>query len=49
MAAVTVHSNFGPKKTESVTVSIVSLSICLEVMGPNGTGCHDLGFLNVEF
>ena len=38
MAAVTVHSDFGPKKTESVTVSVVSLSICHEVMGPDGTG-----------
>ena len=35
-----------PKKIKSVTVSIVSPSICHEVMG---TGCHDLHFLNVEF
>ena len=34
-----------PKKIKSVTVSIVSPSICHEVM----TGCHDLRFLNVEF
>ena len=34
-----------PKKINSVTVSIVSPSICHEVMGP----CHDLSFLNVEF
>ena len=33
-----------PKKIKSVTVSIVSPSIC-----PDGTGCHDLHFLNVEF
>ena len=32
-----------PKKIKSVTVSIFSLSICREVMGP------DLSFLNVEF
>ena len=32
-----------PKKIKSVTVSIFSLSICHEVMGP------DLSFLNVEF
>ena len=35
-----------PKKIKFVTVSIVSLSICHEMMGP---GCHDLKFLNVEF
>ena len=35
-----------PKKIKSVTVSIVSLSTCHEVIG---TGCHDLRFLNVEF
>ena len=33
MAAVTVHSDFGPKKIKSVTVSIVSPSTCHEVMG----------------
>ena len=49
VARVTVCSDFGPKKIKSVTVSIVSPSICHEVMGPDGTGCHDLGFLNVEF
>ena len=35
---------FGAQK-KSVTVSIVSPSICHEVMG---LGCHDLSFLNVE-
>ena len=35
-----------PKKIKSLTVSIVSPSICHEVMG---TRCHDLSFLNVEF
>ena len=34
-----------PKKIKSVTVSIVSPSICHELMG---TRCHDLSFLNVE-
>ena len=33
-----------PKKIKSITVSIVSPSICHEVMG-----CHYLRFLNVEF
>ena len=35
-----------PKKIKSLTVAIVSPSICHEVMGPE---CHDLSFLNVEF
>ena len=35
-----------PKKIKSVTVSIVSPSICHEV---TGNRCHDLRFLNVEF
>ena len=34
-----------PKKIKSVTVSIVSPSICHQ----DGTRCHDLWFLNVEF
>ena len=34
------------KLMKYVTVSIVSPSICHEVMGPR---CHDLSFLNVEF
>ena len=34
-------------KIKSVTVSIVSPSICHEVMGPDVS--HDLYFLNVEF
>ena len=33
------------KKIKSVTVSIVSPSICHEVMGPG----HDLSYLNAEF
>ena len=35
-----------PKKIKSVTVSIVYPSICHE---SDGTRCHDLSFLNVEF
>ena len=35
-----------PPKIKSVTVSIVSPSICHEVMGLE---CRDLSFLNVEF
>ena len=35
MAAVTVCSDLEPKKIKSVTVSIVSPSICHEVMGLN--------------
>ena len=35
-----------PQKIKSEIVSTVSPSICHEV---NGTGCHDLSFLNVEF
>ena len=34
-----------PPKIKSATVSTVSPSICHEV---DGTGCHDLSFLNVE-
>ena len=35
MAAVTICSDFGAIKIKSVTVSIVSPSICHEVMGPD--------------
>ena len=35
MAAVTICSDFGVPKIKSVTVSIVSPSICHEVMGPD--------------
>ena len=35
MAAITICSDFGAKKIKSVTVSIVSPSICHEVMGPD--------------
>ena len=43
MAAVTISVTLELKKIKSVTISIVSLSICNEVMGP------DLSSLNVEF
>jgi len=36
-----------PPNIKSLTVSIVSPSICHEVS--DGTRCHDLSFLNVEF
>ena len=35
MAAITICSDFGAQEKKSVTVSIVSLSIHHEVMGPN--------------
>ena len=35
MAALTICSDFGAKKIKSVTVYIVSPSICHEVMGPD--------------
>ena len=35
MAAVTICSDFDPKKTKSVTASIFPPSICHEVMGPD--------------
>ena len=35
MVAVTLHSDLEPKKIKPVTVSIVSSSICHEVMGPD--------------
>ena len=47
MAAVTIYSDLEPPEIQSLTVSIVSLSICHEVMGPDG--CYDVSFLNVEF
>ena len=37
MAAVTVHSDFGPPKIKSVTVSTFSPSIYHEVMGPDAS------------
>ena len=37
-----------PPKIKSDTASTVSSSISHEVMGSDGTGCHDLRFLNVE-
>ena len=45
MATVTICSDFRDQENKSLTVSIVSSSICHEVMG----GCHDLSFANVEF
>ena len=34
MAAVTIYSDFGAQEDKSVTVFILSPSICYEVMGP---------------
>ena len=45
MAAVPICSDFGAQE-KSVTVSIVSPSICHEVMGLDAT---DPSFLNAEF
>ena len=44
-AAVIILSDLEPQKIKSVTVSIVSLSV---LPRSDGTGCHDLSFLNVE-
>ena len=45
MAAVTISSGFAAQKLKSVTVSIVSPTICHEVKGLDAMIC----FLNVEF
>ena len=37
-----------PRKIKSATVSTVSPTICLWHFMSDGTGCHDLRFLNVE-
>ena len=44
MATVTICSDFGAPKIESVTVSIFFPSICHEMIG-----CYDLSFLHDEF
>ena len=46
MAEVDICSDFEPRKIKSITVSIVSPSVCDEVLGPQ---CRNLRFLNVEF
>ena len=38
-----------PKKIKPITISIVSPSMCHEVMGLDLTRCHDCSFLKVEF
>ena len=43
MAAVTIHSNFGAQENEIWHFSPTYLPLT------NGTGCHDLRFLNVQF
>ena len=47
MAAITIAGILESPEIKSVTVSIVSPSICHEVMGLDAI--YDLGFLNVEF
>ena len=37
MAAGNIYSDFGAQKVKSDTVSIVSPSMCHEVMGPDAT------------
>ena len=37
MAVVTICSDFGAQKVKSLSVSVVSPSICHEVMGPDAT------------
>ena len=46
MVAVTIHSDFWTQENK-VCHSFHCFPICHEVMGPDGTGCRDLGFLNV--
>ena len=46
MVAVTICSDFDPNKIKSLTVSIVSLAICHEVMQLDAM---ILVFLDVEF
>ena len=45
MAAVTVHSDFGAQ--ENKVSQFPLFPFCLQ--WSDGTGCHDLSFLNVEF
>ena len=47
MAVVTICSDFGAQGKKSVSVSIVSPSICHEVMEPDAKNV--LSFLNVGF
>ena len=35
IVAATIHSDFGAQENKIVTVSIVFVSICYEVMGPD--------------
>ena len=35
MAVVTVHSDFGAQENKFVSISIVSPSVCHEVIGPD--------------
>ena len=46
MAAVTIHSDFGAQKNE-----VCHCFDCFPIYLPlsDGTRCHDLSFLNVDF
>ena len=46
MAAVTIYSDFGAQKNK---VSHCFLCFPIYLPGSDGTRCHDLSFLNVEF
>ena len=46
MAAVTVHSDFGAPQNK---LCHCFLLFPVYLPGSDGTGCHDLSFLNVEF
>ena len=46
MVAVCICSDFGAQEKKSLTVSIVSPSICYVVMAPDAM---TLDFLNIEF
>ena len=50
MAAVTICSDLGAPNIQSLTVSIVSLSICHEVMGPDAiilVSQHSYNYQNI--
>ena len=49
MAALTICSDLEPKKIKFLTVSIVSLSICHEVMGPDAHHWPILAFWMLSF
>ena len=46
MAAVTTHSDFGAQENKA---SHCFYCFPIPVLRSDGTGCHELRFLNVEF